>query len=213
MSPLNPVRPTMAPEVTVEAVSAKANWNRKKARNATWVDPYAGVMPCRKKYWCPMRPLPVAELEGEPEGPVQEAAQAGVEHALHEHVHRLPGPGEAGLEAHEPGLHEEHQEGGHQHPHRVDRADQVVRLDGGRCGPAERRAPTMSKYHATPFMAPRIVTSPIILPPMMAAISRRVSLSASAVSVGIGSWMATIRSHLLRHVSVLLAALKSYVSL
>jgi hypothetical protein len=37
MSPLKLVRPTMAPDVMVEAVSAKANWNRKKARNATFV--------------------------------------------------------------------------------------------------------------------------------------------------------------------------------
>jgi len=29
----------MAPDVTVEAVSAKANWNRKKARKATFVVP------------------------------------------------------------------------------------------------------------------------------------------------------------------------------
>ena len=33
-SPLNPVRPTIAPEVIVEHVSAKANWNKKNARNA-----------------------------------------------------------------------------------------------------------------------------------------------------------------------------------
>ena len=37
MSPLKLVRPTMAPEVIVDAVSAKANWKRKKARNATLV--------------------------------------------------------------------------------------------------------------------------------------------------------------------------------
>ena len=45
------VSTTMAPEVTVEAVSANANWNSQNARNATLVDPYAAVMPCRKKYW------------------------------------------------------------------------------------------------------------------------------------------------------------------
>ena len=39
MSPLNPVRPTMAPDVMVEAVSAKANWNNQKAMKATPVVP------------------------------------------------------------------------------------------------------------------------------------------------------------------------------
>ena len=39
MSPMNAVRPTMAPDVTVEAVSAKANWNSQKARKATPVVP------------------------------------------------------------------------------------------------------------------------------------------------------------------------------
>ena len=38
-SPQKPVRPTMAPEVMVEQVSAKAYWKRKKARNATPVRP------------------------------------------------------------------------------------------------------------------------------------------------------------------------------
>ena len=41
-SPLKPVRPTMAPEVIVEHVSAKANWNRKKAMKAT---PVSNVPP------------------------------------------------------------------------------------------------------------------------------------------------------------------------
>ena len=39
MSPLNPVRPTMAPDVIVEHVSANANWNSQNARNATPVEP------------------------------------------------------------------------------------------------------------------------------------------------------------------------------
>src|SRR3954451_22265422 len=54
MSPLNDVRPTMAPKVMVDAVSAKANWNRKKASKATLVEPYAAVIPCRKKNWWPI---------------------------------------------------------------------------------------------------------------------------------------------------------------
>ena len=46
---MKPVRPTMAPEVMVEHVSAKANWNRKKAMNATPVVPYVVGAPFRKK--------------------------------------------------------------------------------------------------------------------------------------------------------------------
>src|ERR1700682_5846112 len=43
-SPTNPVRPIIAPEVMVEQVSAKANWNSQKARNATpVVSQVAGV--------------------------------------------------------------------------------------------------------------------------------------------------------------------------
>ena len=75
----------------------------------------------------------VAELEGEAERPVEDPAQAGVEHALHQHVHGLPGPGEPGLKPHEPGLHEEDQEGGDQHPDRVDRAHEIVGRVGGIC--------------------------------------------------------------------------------
>lgn len=39
MSPTKEVRPTKAPEVTVEAVSAKANWNSQKAMKETPVVP------------------------------------------------------------------------------------------------------------------------------------------------------------------------------
>ena len=35
MSPLKLVRPTIAPDVIVDAVSANANWNSTKAKNAT----------------------------------------------------------------------------------------------------------------------------------------------------------------------------------
>ena len=36
---MKPVRPTIAPEVMVEQVSANANWNRKNAMKATPVVP------------------------------------------------------------------------------------------------------------------------------------------------------------------------------
>ena len=79
---MKPVRPTMAPDVIVEHVSANANWNSQNARNATPVEPYVAGAPCRRKYWCPIKPLPVAEHEREPERPEQEAAQARVDDAL-----------------------------------------------------------------------------------------------------------------------------------
>ena len=74
----------------------------------------------------------LAELEGEADRPVQDTAEAGVEHALEQDVHRLARTGEARLERHEPRLHEEHEEGGDEHPHGVDGADEVVRPVGDR---------------------------------------------------------------------------------
>src|SRR3954453_9613806 len=71
MSPLKLVRPTIAPDVTVDAVSANANWKRKNARNATCVSkspPYVYVSgaPCRKKYEWPMKPFPKPNWKAEP---------------------------------------------------------------------------------------------------------------------------------------------------
>jgi hypothetical protein len=76
----------------------------------------------------PDEPVACAELEREADGPVQDAAQARVEDALHQDVHRLPRTGEPRFQGHEPGLHEEDQEGGDQHPDGVDRAHDVVGL-------------------------------------------------------------------------------------
>ena len=56
----------MAPEVIVEQVSAKANWKSQNARKATPVLPYPGVMPCRKKYWWPMKPFPAPNWKAKP---------------------------------------------------------------------------------------------------------------------------------------------------
>src|SRR6266566_3418251 len=66
MSPLNPVRPTIAPDVTVEQVSANANWNSQNARNATPVVPYVAGAPCSMKYWCPIQPLPAPNMNANP---------------------------------------------------------------------------------------------------------------------------------------------------
>ena len=63
---MKPQRPTIAPEVIVEHVSAKANWNRKNAMNATPVVPYAGVAPFRKKNSCPMNLLPLPNMNAKP---------------------------------------------------------------------------------------------------------------------------------------------------
>ena len=53
-------------------VSANANWNKKNARNATPVVPYVAGALFRKKYWCPIQPLPDAEHEREAERPEQQ---------------------------------------------------------------------------------------------------------------------------------------------
>src|SRR5690348_12332970 len=70
-SPLNPVRPTIAPDVIVEQVSANANWNRKNAMNATPVsnvppNVYVASAPLRKKNVCPMNPLPAPNMNANP---------------------------------------------------------------------------------------------------------------------------------------------------
>ena len=98
MSPLKLVRPTMAPEVMVEAVSAKANWNSKKARNATVGVEHAAVVVGRRrdaprKKSVADQAVAAAELKAKPMRPVQEAAEARVEDALHEDVDRTRGSG------------------------------------------------------------------------------------------------------------------------
>ena len=100
----------------------------------------------------PDEPVAHPEVEGEPEGPVQQPAQAGVEDALEEDVDRLPRSGEARFQRHEPGLHEEDQEGGDEDPHRVERIDDVVRLmrditEGSRPGVGDE-VPTEALHQA-----------------------------------------------------------------
>ena len=65
------------------------------------------------------------EHEREAPPPVQQPADAGVEHALDEHVDGFAVPAEAGLEHRETGLHAEHEERAEQNPAGVDRIDQV----------------------------------------------------------------------------------------
>jgi len=84
-----------------------------------------------------------AEHEREAPAPVEQAAHAGVEHALDEHVDGFAVTTEAGLEHREAGLHAEDEEGAEQHPAGVDGIDQIAGDDRfvgiGRRGLGEHR--------------------------------------------------------------------------
>src|SRR6266851_9598882 len=67
MSPMNPHRPTIAPDVIVEQVSAKANWKTQKASSGTPVVPYVSASPFRKKPVVPMNPLPGSNMNAKPQ--------------------------------------------------------------------------------------------------------------------------------------------------
>src|SRR6185436_20860529 len=66
MSPTNPQRPTMAPEVMVEQVSANANWNTQNASSGTPVEPYVSARPLRKNPVVPMKPFPDSNMKAKP---------------------------------------------------------------------------------------------------------------------------------------------------
>ena len=94
MSPLKLVRPTMAPEVIVDAVSAKANWNSTEGEERhAGARRRRGVDAVQEEVLVADEPVAGAELEGEPDRPVQEAAEARVEDALHHDVDGSPGTG------------------------------------------------------------------------------------------------------------------------
>ena len=105
-----------------------------------------------------------AEHEGEAPRPEQEPAEARVGDALEQDVRRLPDAGEARFQHHEPGLHEEHEERGDEHPHRVQRVDDVVpgqlrrRLPDnggtGLGGEVPRNSPHREKQQAEPEHLP-----------------------------------------------------------
>ena len=71
----------------------------------------------------------VAEHEGEADGVEEQAAETGVDDALHQHVDGFARAAEAGLEHGEADLHAEDEEGGDQRPHGVDGIDDVGGLD------------------------------------------------------------------------------------
>ena len=70
----------------------------------------------------------VAEHEREADGVEQNAAEAGIHHAFHQHVYGFAGAAEAGFEHREADLHAEHQERRDQCPGGVDRVDDIGRL-------------------------------------------------------------------------------------
>src|SRR6185295_16029643 len=67
MSPTNPQRPTIAPDVMVEQVSANANWNTQKARSGMPVEPYVSARPFRKNPVVPMKPFPGSNMNAKPQ--------------------------------------------------------------------------------------------------------------------------------------------------
>ena len=66
MSPTKPQRPTIAPEVIVDAVSANANWNTQNASSGTPVVPYVSGRFCRKNPCVPMNLLPSSNMNANP---------------------------------------------------------------------------------------------------------------------------------------------------
>jgi hypothetical protein len=76
----------------------------------------------------------VGEHESEAPRVKEESAEARIDDAFEKHVDRLPRSGEARLEKHEAGLHEEYEERRDDGPHRIDRVDvrRSWRCGGGR---------------------------------------------------------------------------------
>ena len=71
----------------------------------------------------------MAEHERKSEGEKEDTAKAGVDDALHQHVHGLARAAEAGLQHGETYLHSKNQKGSQQRPHCVKRVDDIIRLD------------------------------------------------------------------------------------
>src|SRR5215468_6448468 len=66
MSPMKPQRPTMAPDVIVEQVSANANWNTQNASSGTPVVRYMSGMPLRKNPCVPIQGVPSMNMKAKP---------------------------------------------------------------------------------------------------------------------------------------------------
>src|SRR4029079_2284376 len=67
MSPQNPHRPTIAPEVMVEHVSANANWNPQYASSGTPVVKYVSGNPLRKNPVVPIQGVPGSNMKAKPQ--------------------------------------------------------------------------------------------------------------------------------------------------
>src|SRR6476620_178776 len=67
MSPTKPQRPTIAPEVIVEQVSANANWKTQYASSGTPVVRYVSGSPWRKNPCVPMNGVPSMNMNAKPQ--------------------------------------------------------------------------------------------------------------------------------------------------
>ncbi len=117
---MKPQRPTIAPDVIVEAVSAKANWKTQNASSGTPVVAVGLGQALQEEAVRADEAVAVLEHEGEANRPEEDAADTGVGDAFDEDVHRLALAREAGFEHHEADLHAEDQERRDQRPRRVD---------------------------------------------------------------------------------------------
>ena len=164
----------MAPEVIVEHVSAKANWNRKNARNATPVDAVGRrVRRCRKKYSCPIQPLPVAEHEGEAERAEQEPAQHGVDDALEQDVETSRVRAKPASSIMKPACMKNTRNAATQHPHGVQAVDRACQLRPSPTPPAsagawQLAASVLEDVGERVDEPPRRSPRPMILPPSRA---------------------------------------------
>src|ERR1700690_3785939 len=66
-SPIKSQRPIIAPEVTVEQVSANAYWNTQYANTGTPVVPYVGANPCSMKPVVPIHGVPGQNMKAKPQ--------------------------------------------------------------------------------------------------------------------------------------------------
>ena len=98
-----------------------------------------------KNRWCRSTACPGSNMKAKPHGPEGDAADAGIGDAFDQDVDRLTRAGEARLEHHEADLHAEHEEGGDQRPHRVDRVDVSVAATPARRPRMPARAYTISR--------------------------------------------------------------------
>src|SRR3954452_6090658 len=73
----------------------------------------------------------MAEHESETECIEEKAAEASIDDAFHQYVHRFPRPAEAGLKHREANLHTKNKEGRNKSPHRINRVDYVVAFQRG----------------------------------------------------------------------------------